>query len=227
MTPEQTQFFRDRGYHCLRGFYGQATMEPLRRHVLDELKRLRIWASGRKLSRTLDDIPHFQQIGRLAQMVHKPRDFQNRLIAPELVAAMCALAGTELVSAQDAQWLLSLPHQADWSLSGLNWHVDVDGGAQAKRLPGVQAFVLLDDVAPRGGATLAIAGSHRDPGVRTWLQQGGDAGQQLRARGLELLEMSGQGGDVYLMDMRLVHTPSINAAKVPRMMATARYFAST
>lgn len=224
MTPEQKSFFREHGYLQLRQFYGKAKIEPLRCHVLDELKRLRIWASGRKLSNALDRLPHFQQIGKLGQMVGKPQDLQQRLIAPELVAAMRELAGTDLVSAQDAQWLLSLPHHEPWTLAGLNWHVDVASGAQAHVLPGVQAFVLLDDVPPRGGATVAIAGSHRDPGIRSWLQKDGDVERQLRARGCGILEMAGQAGDVYLMDMRLLHSPSINAAKVPRLMATARYF---
>ena len=42
--------------------------------------------------------------------------------------------------------------------------------------------------------------------------------------GLSIIEMSGKAGDVYLMDMRLLHTPSINATKNIRMMATARFF---
>jgi hypothetical protein len=35
--------------------------------------------------------------------------------------------------------------------------------------------------------------------------------------------MSGRAGDVYLMDMRLLHTPSINSTNKVRMMATVRY----
>lgn len=225
MTPEQKSFFQENGYLHLRRFYSKVQIEPLQRHVLDELKRLRLWASGRKLSNALDRLPHFQQIARLSQMVGRPQDLQQRLITPELVAAMRALAKVDLVSAQDAQWLLSLPHGEPWSLAGLNWHVDVADGVQAHALPGVQAFVLLDDVAPRGGATVAITGSHRDPGIRSWLQKDGDVERQLRSRGFEILEMAGQAGDVYLMDMRLLHAPSINAAKAPRLMATARYFA--
>jgi hypothetical protein len=34
-------------------------------------------------------------------------------------------------------------------------------------------------------------------------------------------------GDVFLMDLRLLHTPSVNATKNERMMATARCFFDT
>nr|PZN69585.1 MAG: hypothetical protein DIU62_02200 [Pseudomonadota bacterium] len=79
-------------------------------------------------------------------------------------------------------------------------------------VPGVQAFFLVDDVAPHGGATLALAGSHK-------LRQGGQRSlshlrealksdvsleDTLRAFDLKVLEMSGQAGDVYLMDMRML-----------------------
>lgn len=97
-------------------------------------------------------------------------------------------------------------------------------------VPGVQAFFLVDDVAPHGGATLALAGSHK-------LRQGGQRSlshlrealksdvsleDTLRAFDLKVLEMSGQAGDVYLMDMRTLHTPAINDSNKIRMMATCR-----
>lgn len=44
----------------------------------------------------------------------------------------------------------------------------------------------------------------------------------LRDFGLKVIEMSGQAGDVYLMDMRTLHTPAINDSNRIRMMATCR-----
>jgi hypothetical protein len=46
----------------------------------------------------------------------------------------------------------------------------------------------------------------------------------LRGTGLTLVEMAGRAGDVYLMDMRVLHTPSLNATRNLRMMATTRFF---
>ena len=120
--------------------------------------------------------------------------------------------------------LLSLPNQGEWSLKGLNWHLDISRATAV--LPGVQAFVILDTLLPHGGGTLALAGSHRvrnAQGLYPVLRSG--AVQDLRQDGvaLKVLEMTGDAGDVYLMDMRVVHSPSINATKNVRMMATARF----
>ena len=81
-----------------------------------------------------------------------------------------------------------------------------------------------------GGGTLALAGSHvfnRRNNLRgkacEILRTGGDA-TQLGSH-ISIVEMSGEAGDVYLMDMRVLHTPSINATHNVRMMATVRYLA--
>ncbi|NIM43575.1 MAG: hypothetical protein GTN84_20250 [Hydrogenophaga sp.] len=87
---------------------------------------------------------------------------------------------------------------------------------------------LIDDVVPQGGATLALARSHRMPGealrtLRVALKSPGDVQAALRVSDTEIVEMSGKAGDVFLMDMRVLHTPSINASKNLRMMATTRF----
>jgi hypothetical protein len=40
---------------------------------------------------------------------------------------------------------------------------------------------------------------------------------------IQIVELSGRAGDVYLMDLRVLHSPSINASRNIRMMATNRY----
>jgi hypothetical protein len=47
--------------------------------------------------------------------------------------------------------------------------------------------------------------------------------ETLRRYNTEIVEMSGRAGDVFLMDMRVLHTPSVNLAKNIRMMATTRF----
>lgn len=42
--------------------------------------------------------------------------------------------------------------------------------------------------------------------------------------GIDIIEMSGRAGDVFLMDLRVLHTPSVNSTKNVRMMATTRFF---
>jgi ectoine hydroxylase-related dioxygenase (phytanoyl-CoA dioxygenase family) len=115
------------------------------------------------------------------------------------------------------------------TLQGLNWHRDI---AQSKlcAIPGVQAFVLLDDLSPHGGATLALAGSQRlqmpsggMQSIARLIKDGSDGTVVVDGIRLSILEMTGKAGDVYLMDMRVIHTPSINAGRNVRMMATMRY----
>ncbi len=49
-----------------------------------------------------------------------------------------------------------------------------------------------------------------------------DLEQKANGLGVSIMEMSGRAGDVFLMDMRLLHTPSVNSTKRMRMMATSR-----
>jgi len=205
-------------------------MGGISKNILEQLKRINIWASGKSLPHALHGLPPFQQIARLSSLI-KVAGLHDALITPHLSSIVAGLAGSAPSTPQDTQLLLSLPKQGTWTLEGLNWHVDV-GSAPLARLPGIQAFVLLDDVLPHGGATLALAGSHRtgtrqtaaQPPLREVLRKTSDLETSLRTLGITLVEMSGQAGDVFLMDMRLLHTPSINSTKHLRMMATARFY---
>ncbi|MES2627138.1 MAG: phytanoyl-CoA dioxygenase family protein [Pseudomonadota bacterium] len=228
MTPEQETSFHEHGYLYLRGALGKDVVQPVKAHVLSELKRLNIWSTGRTLSNRLKGVPVFQQIGKLGQLVHYPA-LKDRLVPRELHSLMRRLAGVNLATGQDAQLLISLPNQGDWTLEGLNWHRDISQSKQTL-IPGIQIFVLLDDLSSHGGATLALAGSHRLKNQAEAKQCINEitrtgTGRSVEVDGIEIsvLEMAGRAGDVYLMDMRVIHTPSINSTKNVRMMATTRY----
>ncbi len=111
------------------------------------------------------------------------------------------------------------------------WHVDVPRLSNTG-IVGVQVFTFLDTVKPGGGGAAVVTGSHRllnncgavsIEGVNRHLD--GERffrdlfatrraeGQQLfaangRVRGvdLEVVELVGEPGDVYLMDLRALHT---------------------
>jgi len=227
MTPEQAIFFRDNGYLLLKGALPRKQLDPIKNHVLAELKRLKIWSSGRTLSASMKKTPVFQQVTKQIQLIRYPALY-SRVITPEIQSAITSLAQRRLGFDQDAQFLISLPHGIDWTLHGLKWHVDIS--LDTPGLPGIQAFILIDDVRLRGGATMAVVGSHAlaDRGkrgrAREILKGSGDIEKELADLGLSILEMSGEAGDVYLMDMRLLHTPSVNATQNVRLMATARFF---
>ena len=167
-----------------------------------------------------------------------PLESVDRLFSDRLLSAMNALAGADLKPSQPhAQILISFPHKMDWSLNPLNWHLDLTP-PKANEIPGIQAFILIDDVQPQGGATLALAGSHK----LHYISHNCSAHEILRRRSdfflrpekylepqlvegtpIQIVELSGRAGDVYLMDLRILHTPSINARRNIRMMATNRY----
>ncbi len=222
MRPEQRTCFDEQGYLNLKGALTKAQVTPIARYVLDELEQ------RKSASTDLRQFPPFQQIGKLSTLI-KRDDLEARLINTELRGMITALAGRKL-SAGPGQFLISLPEQGEWSTRGLNWHVDVSAPDPA-RPAGIQAFILLDDVEPQGGGTLILAGSHKRSGskelgqrIRSILREKNDLDTLLRDFGLSVVEMSGKAGDAYLMDMRLLHTPAINARKKLRLMATIRYY---
>lgn len=231
MRTFQVDSFCTQGYLHLESFHPKKPMASIRQKVLDDIKRA---SGGKGVPKSVQGLPVFQQIGKLSSLVKVP-GLHEALLTPALIDAITQLGGLRAPPTfQPTQLLLSPPHQGSWTLEGLNWHVDV-AADPPDHLPGIQAFFLLDDVAPRGGATLALAGSHRlhehkpeasalsAPSLRALLKTNPAlVEQQIRERGIILVEMCGRAGDVFLMDMRVLHTPSINSTKNPRMMATTR-----
>lgn len=225
LQSSESDFLQQHGYLCLRNFYPRPLLARLRQQIGDQVRKV--------TTRQLQAMPPFQQISRLSTQVKIP-GLHEALVTPQLAAKVAAIAGGAKVSVQATQLLLSLPRQGTWTLDGLNWHVDVAAQPRGP-LPGIQAFALIDDVVPRGGATLALAGSHgeevlRPAGrvpLRELLRTSENLGADLREADVEVVEMSGRAGDLYLMDMRVLHTPSINASDHVRMMATARFFIGT
>ena len=232
MNSSLTDLFIDKGYLRLEGFHPKKQVASVRQKLLDELKRLKALPGGKSLPASLQRLPVFQQIGKLSALVKVP-GLHQALVTPDLIEYVTRLGGRAPSAVQDTQLLLSPPSQGASTLEGLNWHVDVSAPTQGP-LPGIQAFFLIDDVAPGGGATLALAGSHRvgTPGqasasrLREVLKTPGDLARNLQQLNIGIVEMSGRAGDVFLMDLRLLHTPSVNSTKNVRMMATARCFFS-
>lgn len=197
----------------------------VRQKLLDELKRV---SEGKGMPASVRGLPVFQQIGKLSSLVRLP-GLHESLVTRELLAEVARLAGRAPTMVQGVELLLSPPRQGASTLEGLNWHVDIAAKLQ-DRLPGIQAFFLIDDVAVGGGGTLALAGSHRlgtSSDLRRILRTAENLECQLQEFAVSVLEMSGRAGDVFLMDMRLLHTPSVNSTKHVRMMATSRCFLDT
>ena len=145
------------------------------------------------------------------------------------------------------QILFSLPVQGSWSIPHDVWHVDVPRLGEPGP-PGLQLFTFVDDVEPEGGATLAVAGSHnlyntsktlrskelkRLMGAETYFRRLFDPTRSPissvdetlgRVDGIDLkvVELTGRIGDVYVMDLRTLHTPAENVSTKARIMLTCR-----
>ena len=145
------------------------------------------------------------------------------------------------------QVLFTPPNAEEWHVPANIWHVDVPRLGKIG-CPGVQMFTFIDHVEAGGGGTLAVAGSHhflndqgkvRSKGVKKGLQRvpwftnlfekGQDNRHLLESPSyegdieLQVVEMTGEPGDVYLMDLRLIHTLAPNASDRARLMATQRF----
>jgi ectoine hydroxylase-related dioxygenase (phytanoyl-CoA dioxygenase family) len=215
LDAAQHATFADRGLVRLQGLLSVGELGPAR-----EEARVRLQRQGQATT------PHAAVDALFA--------------GPAITALVDALMGPEPrdhAIYRRPQLLATPPNAAAWSLPS-GWHVDVPRLASG-RSPGLQVFVLLDDVAPGGGGTVAIAGAHRllnDRGfltirdVRKRLSAEPFFGDPLRPAlshvgdvRLELVEMAGAAGDVYAMDLRVLHSAAVNASERPRLMATHRY----
>jgi hypothetical protein len=226
--------FEEDGLLYLERFIPNSKTAAARDGIFSELARIGARAGGK------------WHLSKVPQTVRHQAEFDD-VIPAELLPSLNELAGCELAPAlAHPQILLTPPQKVRWAVPHLGWHLDVKAPSRDE-IPGIQVFVLLDDVAPQGGGTVAIAGSHKlhsgrggsggsahrvlqsDPDYRTlFTSDEADRAKFLRpivVQGvtLQVIEMSGRAGDVYLMDMRIVHAPAPNAARNARMMLTNRY----
>ena len=58
------------------------------------------------------------------------------------------------------QALITMPTSEPWHLPHKVWHFDLPARGPTDRLAALRLFGLVDDVAPRGGGTLVVEGSH-------------------------------------------------------------------
>ncbi len=179
-------------------------------------------------------------------LTHSDR-FPN-LVSDSLIEVAEDLLGEPVTPLHPGQQLLfTLPSAISWSVPNDVWHVDFPRLGKLGP-PGLQMFTFIEDVQPKGGGTLVIAGSHRllntsnvirskklkqllrkEPYFRslfdverapiTSLENTAGSGGNLD---MEIVELTGRVGDVYFMDLRVLHTLAPNASETARLMLTCR-----
>ena len=142
----------------------------------------------------------------------------------------------------DGRW------DGEWEVPRSIWHLDMPRSS-AIGPPGPEMFTFLNRVEPKGGGTLVLAGSHRllndveylsSKGVKKKLKRHayfqeltGKSGDDDRSRFMEdvghiddvpvqVVELTGDPGDVYFVDLRLLHSIGANTSDQPRMMIAQR-----
>ena len=141
----------------------------------------------------------------------------------------------------DGRW------NGEWEVPRSIWHLDMPR-SRSIGPPGPEMFTFLNKVEPEGGGTLILAGSHRllndvdylsSKGVKRKLKRhayfreltgkgDGDRSRFLEEIGdidnvpVKVVELTGDPGDVYFVDLRLLHSLGANTSDQPRMMIAQR-----
>lgn len=103
--------------------------------------------------------------------IRQPAGFQalarsrvfDPIAGPVLTDALDRLLGPEAWE-RPKQWgtpLVTFPAPSpEWDVPHCHWHLDFPARGQPRPLPGIRILAFLAPVAPRGGGTLVLSGSH-------------------------------------------------------------------
>ena len=156
LSAEQRQEFEARGLLWLRAAVDPQAVARLRDRVWEHL------AQTGAVPKSLP--PRFAVNASRFTRLARQLDFAKTW-GESVVGVIDALLGP-------GAW--TVPHQAGqllmmtwpdpggvWTLPRKSWHLDYPAPTAAARVPGVQVFLFVDRIEPRGGGTLFAAGSHR------------------------------------------------------------------
>ncbi|MGH3880461.1 MAG: phytanoyl-CoA dioxygenase family protein, partial [Actinophytocola sp.] len=142
---------------------------------------------------------------------------------PAVRHAIDELAG----AGQPFSWgdpLVTFPTAGEWRVPTTGWHIDFPARSNLR----LKWLGYLEPVRPRGGGTVVLAGSHRlvaevlaerdpaDPGRSADLRDAVLA----RTGADDVVELTGEPGDVVFMHPHVFHAPAPNHTDEPRLMLT-------
>lgn len=251
LTSQQVDTLAQRGVLPLASLISPECITAARQHVERSFSRAGLWKDGWHLSHLPQPPWPASGFDTAAFLDHAHPAVEALIEDPALRQVIDRLFEHDAIDRTfyaRPQLLFSLPSPGPWSVPCAHWHLDIPRLASGRQ-PGVQLFTFLDRVAPQGGGTLVVAGSHRllndgrfhrSKALRRHLSQlryfrdlcsphlphrAQLLGQIAREDGvdLEVVELHGNPGDVYLTDLRLLHTGAPNVTPHPRLMATYRF----
>lgn len=250
LTPDQLETFRRDGMLRFDGLLSPEGVARAREVVLRQFEKLGLWRDG---AWHIVEKPEWPSAGikPARDIGHRHPEVDALVTEPGVMQRVAELTGGGALDETlhpGSQVLASLPNAGRWALPE-SWHVDTPR-LPSGQSPGVQIFTFLDDVEPRGGGTLAMAGSHRLFDNRRAMKtrdivrglRGEPFFASLAAERFELadpatplplgavgdvplkvVELTGRPGDAWLVDLRTLHAGAPNAAEHPRVMVTRRF----
>jgi ectoine hydroxylase-related dioxygenase (phytanoyl-CoA dioxygenase family) len=251
ISDQQRHAVAEQGLVKVTGLLDTDRLAAARDAVYARLEQQGLWRDDAWCAEG-DDVPARQKAGlkglsqsRLfTQLVTEPVvDAARSLIATGKVEQMTPR--TQLLFTPPGGFM---PPDGQWRVPHNIWHFDyarLSGAAS----PGVQLFTFVDRVGPRSGGTLVVAGSHRflnDRGVigskegkrvlkkmpffgdlmdKRYVDRERfvDESEEVDGVSLRVVELTGEPGDAYFMDLRCMHSLGPNASARPRLMVTGRF----
>ena len=156
VSAAQRQAFGERGIALLPGAVEAGVAAGLREEVL-------AWIAARRLAPESPPPGFTLNPSQLARVANG-HGFEE-VWGARVIAALDELLGAGAWHVpKHAGQLLSMPYPlrgASWELPHKTWHLDYRAPGAARGIPGVQLFLCVDRVEPRGGGTLVAAGTPR------------------------------------------------------------------
>ncbi len=248
LNSEEKARLRERGVLKLPGFLPEESVRPARERIERILSDEGHYDGN--TWRPPAERPDWPAGSFASKRIKKAKELKY-LQTDELQATIRDLMDGEALFSfmEHPQTLFTLNNADQWFLPATLWHVDLPRFAGCPE-PGYQMFTFLAPVRPRSGGTLVVAGSHRlgnptegvlkSKRVKGVLKRYDVFDNLLNAEGenrerlldtpetvdgveVQIVEFTGEPGDVWLMDMRLLHTLAPNPSPVPRLMVTQRF----
>lgn len=245
LNENQIQEFKERGILRLENFIPASIAKDAQKVALEKLSKFH--ENEKWNYESVKDLPFPKANKVFNKQLGSLKPFRS-LQTPDLLEVISHLMGEVAIPWMKFQSLISVPDASLWEVPTTTWHLDMPM-IENKGLPGIQMFTFLNEVLPEGGGTLVVAGSHaqmdelshfKSKAVRSvlkkevffrnlWSKEFPNRRSLMektlsdRGGSVQVIEMHGKPGDVYLMDLRILHTVAPNSRDIPRIMLTQRF----
>jgi hypothetical protein len=193
--------FREHGWVRVRGAFNAEAARAMCDSVWRALEDAGIHRD-RPSTWTVERPPHLQHL--------KDDPVFQRVGSPILLSAIDAIL-EDVPYEKPKNWgalFPAFPGSTHWRIPTNGWHIDAYYASPLLPIRGVKTFALLGDIAPRGGGTLMVSGSHRL--VYKWFRENPPSPVARSAEMRRLLQKQ-----PYVRDL---HSPGDDGERIERFM---------